>query len=135
MNEDFSGSCAVASRNSLLHNDATNATWSWRLDAEGVPPGRRGVLGAVLEGSLATANFREFHFRDCLKSPYEYRKWDPTRLRRSTFGRFSRRFWPLAPAPQTPSSLFKTVSERLFCEVRVGYYTSFRGRCVVDGSE
>jgi hypothetical protein len=49
--------CAVASRNPLLHDGATNATWSPRLDSEAVPPCRSRVFGAELGGSLATPNF------------------------------------------------------------------------------
>ena len=35
MSEGFSGSCDVASRNPLIHNGATNGTYSLRFDAEG----------------------------------------------------------------------------------------------------
>src|SRR5215217_1384567 len=65
MGEDFSGSCAVASRNTLLHNGATNATWSGHFYPEAVPPCRSRAPGAEFGGSLATANFRELLF-------YEY---------------------------------------------------------------
>jgi hypothetical protein len=60
--EDFSGSCAVTSRNSLIHNGATTATKSERFDAEGVPPCCCRVLTAASERLLATLNFREFIF-------------------------------------------------------------------------
>ena len=59
---DFLGSCAVASRNPLIHNGATNATLSGRFDSEEVEPCRSRVPRADLGGSLATANFREFLF-------------------------------------------------------------------------
>src|SRR5687768_12727698 len=61
MGEDFSGSCIVTSRNSLLHNGATTATKSERFDAEGVPLCCSRVLGDVPNGLLATVNFVEFH--------------------------------------------------------------------------
>jgi hypothetical protein len=60
MDEDFSGSCYVASRNRFIHNGATNGTCSAHFDAEGVPPRRFCVLVAVCDGLLATANSREF---------------------------------------------------------------------------
>ena len=60
MGQDFLGSCAVTSRNPLIHEGATNPTRSTRFDAEGVAPGRPGLLAAALEGVLATPNFREF---------------------------------------------------------------------------
>jgi hypothetical protein len=50
MGEDFSGSSTVTSRNSLLRNGATNATWSPHFDAEGVATCRRRVLTAALDG-------------------------------------------------------------------------------------
>ena len=62
MERDFSGSCAVTSRNPLIHNGATNRTYPPRFDAEGVPPRRFEVLVAVSDGLLATLNFREFLF-------------------------------------------------------------------------
>src|ERR687889_2428821 len=62
MGVDFSGSRVVASRNTLLHDGATNATWSGRFDLGTVPAGRSRVPGAHLGGSLATPNFREFLF-------------------------------------------------------------------------
>jgi hypothetical protein len=62
MSPDFSGSCAVTSRNSLIHNGATTATKSKRFDAEGVPPYCCRVLTAASERLLATMNFREFLF-------------------------------------------------------------------------
>jgi hypothetical protein len=62
MGENFSGSCTVTSRNSLIHNGATTATKSERFDAEGVPPCCSRVLGNVPIGLLATVNFAEFFF-------------------------------------------------------------------------
>ena len=62
MGEDFSGSCAVTSRNPLIHNGATNATWSGRFGSEVVPPCRSGLLTAAVDGLLATANFGELTF-------------------------------------------------------------------------
>ena len=38
MGGDFSGSSTVASRNTLLHDGATNATWSGHFYPEAVPP-------------------------------------------------------------------------------------------------
>jgi hypothetical protein len=67
MGENFSDSCLVTSRNSLIHKGATTATKSERFDAEGVPPCCCRVLSAASERLLATANFREFLFRDCPK--------------------------------------------------------------------
>jgi hypothetical protein len=60
--QDFSGSSSVTSRNSLIHYAATNGTYSPRFEAEGVATCRYGVLLAALDGSLATANFREWLF-------------------------------------------------------------------------
>jgi hypothetical protein len=60
--QDFSGSSAVTSRNSLLHNSATNGTNSPCFDAEGVALRSYRVLSAASDGSLATANFAEFQF-------------------------------------------------------------------------
>src|SRR5215212_4982321 len=62
MSENFSGSCIVTSRNFLIHNGATTATNSERLDAEEVPPFSCRVLTAASERLLATANSREFYF-------------------------------------------------------------------------
>src|SRR5215212_1568459 len=62
MSEDFSGSRDVASRNPLVHKDATNGTNSLYFDAEGVALRCYRVPTAASDGSLATANFREFHF-------------------------------------------------------------------------
>ncbi len=62
MGRDFSGSCTVTSRNSLIHNGATIATKSESFDAEGVPPCSRRVLTAASERLLATVNFAEFLF-------------------------------------------------------------------------
>jgi hypothetical protein len=60
--QDFLGSCAVTSRNPSIHNRATSVTWSPRFDAEGMPSCLCIVLGGALDGSLVTANFREFLF-------------------------------------------------------------------------
>jgi hypothetical protein len=60
MGENFSGSCIVTSRNSLIHEGATTATKSERFDAEGVPPCCCRVLTAASARLLATVNFREF---------------------------------------------------------------------------
>lgn len=49
--EDFSGSGAVTSRNSLLRDGATKATQLSRFGAEGVATCRPGVLAAALDGS------------------------------------------------------------------------------------
>jgi hypothetical protein len=62
MEQDFSGSCIVTSRNSLIHDGATTATKSERFNAEGVPPCCSRVLGDVPNGLLATMNFAEFLF-------------------------------------------------------------------------
>jgi hypothetical protein len=62
MDENFSGSCIVTSRNSLIHNGATPATKSERFDADGVPPCCCRVLSAACERLLATVNFAEFLF-------------------------------------------------------------------------
>jgi len=62
MGEDFSGSCIVTSRNSLIHNGAITATKSERFDAKGVPPCCCRVLSAASERLLVTVNFGEFLF-------------------------------------------------------------------------
>src|SRR5829696_8012768 len=62
MEQDFSGSCIVTSRNSLIHDGATTATKSERFDAEGVPPCCCRGVGTAPDGFLATLNFAEFHF-------------------------------------------------------------------------
>jgi hypothetical protein len=62
MDENFSGSCIVTSRNFLIHNGATTATKSERFGAEGVLPWCSRVLGDVPNELLATANFGEFLF-------------------------------------------------------------------------
>jgi hypothetical protein len=59
---EFSGSSTVTSRNGLLHQGATTATYSPLLDAEGLVPCRCEVIDAALDGSLATANFGELFF-------------------------------------------------------------------------
>jgi hypothetical protein len=59
MGQDFSGSWSVTSRHPLLHSGVTNATRSARFDAEGVAPCRTRVLGAEIDGSLATLNIYE----------------------------------------------------------------------------
>ena len=63
MGEIFSGSWSVASRHPLIHNGATNATWTMRFNPKTVPPCRSGALAAELGGTLATLNFGEdlFH--------------------------------------------------------------------------
>ena len=60
--KEFSGSCAVARRSPLIHNGATNGTYSPLFDASGVPRCSCGVLSATPDGLLATANFGEFRF-------------------------------------------------------------------------
>ena len=62
--ENFSGSCIVTSRNSLIHNGATTATKSERFGAEWMPPCCCRALTAASERLLATVNFREFLFYD-----------------------------------------------------------------------
>src|ERR687893_523273 len=69
MGVDFSGSRVVASRNTLLHDGATNATWSGRFDLGTVPAGRSRVPGAHLGGSLATPNFGEFQLCEVQEQP------------------------------------------------------------------
>jgi hypothetical protein len=64
---DFSGSSAVASRNPLIQNGATNSSKSERFDAEGVPPCCYRGLSVTPDGLLATVNFRELPFRNCLE--------------------------------------------------------------------
>jgi hypothetical protein len=59
MDQDFSGSWSVTSRNPLLHSGVPNATRSSRFDAEGVALCRSGALAAKIGGALATANFYE----------------------------------------------------------------------------
>src|SRR5215217_4607830 len=60
--KDFSESCSVTSRNTLIHNAATNVTKSPRFGADGSAKCRRGMLAAELGGSLATLNFGELLF-------------------------------------------------------------------------
>src|SRR5215212_10642772 len=60
--ENFSGSCIVTSRNSLIHNGATTATKSERFGAEWMPPCCCRALTAASERLLAIANFVEFFF-------------------------------------------------------------------------
>jgi hypothetical protein len=62
MSENFSGSCIVTSRNSLIQKGATTATKSERFGAERVPPCCCRVLTTASDGLLATANFGEFYF-------------------------------------------------------------------------
>jgi hypothetical protein len=62
MGEEFSGSSAVTCRNALLHDGATNVTWSGHCYPEAVPPCRSRAPGADLGSSLATTNFREYLF-------------------------------------------------------------------------
>jgi hypothetical protein len=59
---DFSGSRGVTSHNTLLHNGATNATWSGRFDPKARLPCRSRAPAAELGGLLATPNFREYLF-------------------------------------------------------------------------
>jgi hypothetical protein len=60
--QDFLGSCAVTSRNALIHNVAKNGIKPPCFDAYRVPPCRSQMLGAEFGGSLATPNFRELLF-------------------------------------------------------------------------
>ena len=60
--QDFSGSRTVTSRNPLLRKGATKGTKSPLFGVRGMPRCRCRVLGAAPDGTLATANFREFHF-------------------------------------------------------------------------
>jgi hypothetical protein len=69
MGENFSGSWSVTSRHPLLHSGVTNATRSARFAAEGVVPCRTRVLGAELDGSLATLNFREYPIAEVRRIP------------------------------------------------------------------
>ena len=62
MGEYFSSSCAVTSRNILLHEGATVVTNSPRLDAEAVPPSRFRTPRAELGGPLATVNFGDYPY-------------------------------------------------------------------------
>jgi hypothetical protein len=62
--KDFSVSCSVTSRNTLIHNAETNVTKSPRFGADDAAKCHRGMLAADLGGSLATANFREYPFYD-----------------------------------------------------------------------
>jgi hypothetical protein len=62
MGEHFSGSYTVTSRNSSIHNGATNGTKSGRFDPKGE---QRGLLSrgwCCVEEAFATVNFREFSF-------------------------------------------------------------------------
>ena len=60
--KEFSSSCAVASRNPLLHIGATKGAKSTRLVVEGVAPCRCRAPAAAPDGLLATVNFGEFIF-------------------------------------------------------------------------
>jgi hypothetical protein len=62
MGEHFLGSCTVASRNSLIHNGATNGTKLGRFDHEGGSRARSQGLGGYVEEPFATVNFAEFVF-------------------------------------------------------------------------
>jgi hypothetical protein len=64
MGENFSGSCTVTSRFTLIQNGATKGTNSPRFDAKGVPPCRCRVLAAAPDGALVTVNFGEFLFHE-----------------------------------------------------------------------
>src|SRR5215218_6342288 len=57
--EHFSGSCTVTSRNSLIHNGATNGTKAGRFDPKGVQQGLLSRACRCVEEPLATANFGE----------------------------------------------------------------------------
>jgi hypothetical protein len=71
MGQEFSGNCDVASRDALLHNGATNATWTGRFDPKTVPPWGSWALAAEIGGTLATPNFREYLFRNCLENSWK----------------------------------------------------------------
>ncbi len=62
MGEHFSGSCTVTSRNSLIHNSATNSTKSPRFDAKGVLHNLLLSGYRCIDEPLATVNFGEFFF-------------------------------------------------------------------------
>ena len=62
--ERFSGSCTVTSRNSLIHNGATNGTKAGRFDPKGVQQGLLSRACRCVEEPLATVNFAEFLFHD-----------------------------------------------------------------------
>jgi hypothetical protein len=62
MGQDFSGNCAVTSRNPLIHNGATNSTKVPGFDTEGVTLFRCQVITAASDELLATSNFRELLF-------------------------------------------------------------------------
>jgi hypothetical protein len=62
MGEHFLGSCTFASRNSLIHNGATNGTKLGRFEHEGGSRARSQGLGGYVEEPFATVNFAEFVF-------------------------------------------------------------------------
>jgi hypothetical protein len=62
--EHFSGSCTVTSRNSLIHNGATNGTKSGSFDPKGEQQGLLSRVCRCVEEPFATANFREFVFSE-----------------------------------------------------------------------
>jgi hypothetical protein len=62
MGQDFSGSCAVTSRNPLIHNGATNGTKSGRFDPKGEQQALLSKARGCVEEPFATVNFREFLF-------------------------------------------------------------------------
>jgi hypothetical protein len=92
MGQDFSGSRAVTSRNPLIHNGATNATWAPHFDSEGVPLCSCQVLATVHVGSLATANFRDFFFG---RSSVNRRRAGGRRRARPLRALREARVWPL----------------------------------------
>jgi len=62
MDQDFSGSCTVTSRNSLIQKGATTATKSEVFRPKRGAPGLLWRGWRCVEESLATVNFREFLF-------------------------------------------------------------------------
>jgi hypothetical protein len=68
---NFSGSCIVTSRNSLIHKGATTATNSKRFDPKRCTRVFCHGVGAAPDGPFATVNFVEFYFfshaLECIK--------------------------------------------------------------------
>jgi hypothetical protein len=62
MGENFSGSCIVTSRNSLIHIGATTTTKLWCFDPKGVQQSLSSGACRRVEEWLATANFGKFLF-------------------------------------------------------------------------
>jgi hypothetical protein len=62
MGEHFLGSCTVTSRNSLIHNGATNGTKLGRFDPKGEQQGLFSRACHCIEEPFATVNFVEFFF-------------------------------------------------------------------------